>query len=245
MKTNEPYSKLALIYDRLMDHVDYHQWSKYILDLIHRSSREVNSLIDLSCGTGSILSYLNQSIKKVYGSDRSKEMIFAARKKKLADVGGIFINDLKHLAIKDNCFDCALVLYDSLNYLTDNDSLRRSLIEIHRILKNGGIFIFDIVSEDHCRQHYGDFHESEYWEDDGYCRHSFYDSKNNCQYNEFRIVIKGQTYLEKHQQKIYGIDYLKSVLEELSFGVIGIFDDFSNDDSEGDSGRNHFLCVRL
>jgi ubiquinone/menaquinone biosynthesis C-methylase UbiE len=245
MKTTEPYSKLALIYDRLMDHVDYRQWSEYILELIHHSSRDVYSLIDLSCGTGSILSYLDKSIDIVYGSDRSKEMIFAAREKKISDVGGVFIGDLRYLAIRDSCFDCALVLYDSLNYLTDSDSLKRSLKEIHRILKKDGIFIFDIVSEDHCRKHYGDFHESEYWENDGYSRHSFYDSKTKFQFNEFRIVIRGRTYLERHQQKIYGVDYLKSMLKELSFDILGIYNDFSNDDFESDSGRNHFLCVRL
>jgi ubiquinone/menaquinone biosynthesis C-methylase UbiE len=245
MKRTEPYSKLALIYDRLMDHVNYQQWSRYILELIQRSSKEIYTLIDLSCGTGNILSHLNKYIETVYGSDRSKEMILIAQRKILSDVSGIFINDLRHLAIKDNCFDCALVLYDSLNYLTDNDSLRRSLLEVHRILKKDGLFIFDIVSADHCKEHYGNFHESEYWDNDGYSRHSFYDSENNFQYNEFRIVISGQTYLEKHQQKIYGVEYLKSVLKELSFDIIGVFNDFSNDDSETDSGREHFLCMKL
>jgi SAM-dependent methyltransferase len=245
MKSEQPYTKLALIYDRLMDHVDYHQWSSYVLKLIHQSSRDISSLIDLSCGTGNLLFYLEQEINNVYGCDNSKEMIHEARKKKIPDTNNLFINDIRSLAIKDCSFDCALVLYDSLNYLVDEKSLVNSLIEIHRILTQGGIFIFDVVSENHCFENYANFYESEYWKDEGYSRHSFYDSENKYQFNEFRIVIKGEAFFEKHQQRIYGIDHLKSTLCENSFKIMGIYNDFSNDDSLNDSGRIHFLCRKV
>jgi hypothetical protein len=48
METTKPYTKLAEIYDRLMDHVDYIHWGDYILDLIDHSGGEVGSLIDFS-----------------------------------------------------------------------------------------------------------------------------------------------------------------------------------------------------
>jgi SAM-dependent methyltransferase len=172
-------------------------------------------------------------------------MILEARKKRKVYPGNLFINDIRKMAIKDGCLDCAVFLYDSLNYLVDESSLENSLSEISRILNKEGIFIFDVVSEDHCIEHYRDFHESEYWDDGGYSRHSFYDSKNGYQFNEFRIVLKGQTFIEKHQQKIYGIDYLNSALEEKSFRVIGTYNDFSNGETIGDSGRIHFLCTKL
>jgi ubiquinone/menaquinone biosynthesis C-methylase UbiE len=243
--TSQPYSKLAKIYDRLMDHVDYYQWSHYILKLIHQSHGNVESLIDLSCGTGNLLSHLSKHIQKVYGCDNSIEMIDEARKKGILDLGKIFTCDIRNMAIKENSFDCALVLYDSLNYLIDDASLGNSLFEIHRILRKGGIFIFDVVSESHCMEYYRDFHESEYWGDDGYSRHSFYDPKNGYQFNEFRIVIKGQTFIEKHQQKIYEVDYLKTALSEYSFKIIGTYDDFSNDNLSENEGRLHFQCIKL
>jgi SAM-dependent methyltransferase len=228
-----------------MDHVDYHQWSNYILKLIHQSESNVDTLIDLSCGTGSLLPYLSKNIQMVYGCDNSMEMIDEARKKKILDPGKIFTNDIRNMAIKENCFDCALVLYDSLNYLVDDASLGNSLFEIHRILKKGGIFIFDVVSESHCMEHYRDYHESEYWGDDGYSRHSFYDPQNGYQFNEFRIVIKGQTFFEKHQQRIYDIDYLKSALDEYAFKIIGTYNDFSYDNLSENEGRIHFHCLKI
>ena len=82
MEVTKPYTKLAVIYDRLMDHVDYVDWGEYILNLIIESGVNINSLIDLSCGTGSLLAYLQGKIEILYGCDSSKEMISEALKKK-------------------------------------------------------------------------------------------------------------------------------------------------------------------
>lgn len=240
-----PYIKLSEIYDRLMDHVDYKHWSDYILKLIKRTGREVESVIDLSCGTGSFINQMNGKIDTIIGCDNSREMIREAVKKKNINSDYLFVNDIRKSAIKGNCFDCVLFLYDSLNYLIDNISLENSLTEIYRILSNNGIFIFDVVSESHCIEHYGDFHESEYWDDEGYSRHSFYDSENGYQFNEFRIVIKGETYIEKHQQKVYDLDYLKSVLNKCQFKIIGTYNDFSDQKTDTIPGRVHFLCTKL
>jgi SAM-dependent methyltransferase len=188
---------------------------------------------------------MDNNVPFVFGSDFSKEMISEAMKKKFAETGNLFVNDIQNIALKDCRFDCALLLYDSLNYLLDESALNNALHEIQRILKNNGLFIFDVVSEEHCIEHYGDFHESEYWENDGYSRHSFYDSRNGYQFNEFRIVIRGETYIEKHKQKIYTIEHLKSVLFKNSFDIIGIYDDFSNEYHNNDSGRLHFLCSNI
>ena len=244
MQKLPPYTKLASIYDRLMDHVDYESWSNYVLDLLNSASQGISSMIDLSCGTGSLISHLQSKVNTIYGCDSSKEMIYEAQKKLTMDSASLFVSDISNCAIKDNMFDCALILYDSINYLIDENSLRKSIGEVYRILKAGGFLIFDIVSEKHCIEHYADFHESEYWGEDGYSRHSFFDSDNGFQYNNFRIVLKGKTFIEKHQQKIYDVDYLKSVILEKSFHIVGIYDNFSNLDSDDENGRMHFLCIK-
>lgn len=245
MESIKPYIKLAEIYDRLMDHVDYSSWSDYIINLINISDRNVESAIDLSCGTGSLITELQGKIHTIFGCDNSKEMICEARKKNQLYFEVLFVNDIREMALRDDCFDCALFLYDSLNYLVDNISLENSLLEINRILKKGGLLIFDVVSESHCIEHYGDYHESEYWEENGYSRHSFYDPQNGFQFNEFRIVIRGETFLEKHQQKVYDIEYLKNILNKNSFKIIGTYTDFSDQDTDINPGRIHFLCSKL
>ena len=132
-------------------------------------------------------------------------MIYQSWKKNNSEQVHLFINNIQEIAIKDGQFDCALLLYDTLNYIIDKKLLKKSLIEIRRILNPSGLFIFDIVTDQHCREYYADNYESEYWDNVGYSRHSYYDANNGYQYTEFRIVKNGHTYFEKHKQRIYSI----------------------------------------
>ena len=129
----KPYMKLAEIYDRLMDHVDYDYWSSYILRLITLTGKKADTVIDISCGTGNLINHLHEKISILYGCDKSKEMIFEAKKKKSENSGCLFISDIRNMAIRESCFDCALLLYDSLNYLIDDISLDNAFKEINRI----------------------------------------------------------------------------------------------------------------
>ncbi len=240
MKEVNPYEKLAFIYDQLMDHVDYENWALYILSLINRLEMNINSVIDLSCGTGSLLFHVKNNFEKTYGCDQASSMIALAREKHSQTP--LFTNDVRRMAIKDNSVDCALFLYDSLNYITQLDDLKGSLKEVHRILTADGLFIFDIVSASHCREHYADYHESEYWDNVGYNRHSYYNQEKGMQFNDFRIVINGKTYFEKHSQRVYSVEFLSDILTEHSFEIVNIFDEFSFEKADKESGRMHLVC---
>lgn len=244
MNTVAPYSKLAFIYDRLMDHVCYKSWCRYLLGLINHTGRRVDSLVDLACGTGSMLRGLYSEVAFLIGCDQSRQMIDIARNKLHKKNVLLFLSSINEIAIEDNSVDSALLMYDSLNYITDDDSIERTFNEINRILKKGGIFIFDVVLEQHCLEHYSDYLESEYWEKDGYTRHSYYDPIKKIQSNEFRIILSGKTYIEVHLQKIYPVDYLKNVLRKSSFDIFGLYEDFTNDDSFNETGRIHFVNIK-
>ena len=214
----------------------------YILDLISQSKLKVESIIDLSCGTGNLIPYFEGVVDKLWGCDQSKPMIFQAGRKRTNL--SFFANDIRQMAIKDNSTDCTLLLYDSLNYLINIYDMKTTLEEIHRITKEGGLFIFDIVSETHCREYYRDFHESEYWNDSGYTRHSYFNQEDGIQVNDFRIVLNGKTFFEKHIQKVYSIDFLNKILCEHSFEIVNIFNEFSFETVNEKSGRMHFVCLR-
>ena len=48
-----PYSALAVIYDHVMDHVNYRQWARYV-DRLYKSfgNGARDGLLDVACGTG-------------------------------------------------------------------------------------------------------------------------------------------------------------------------------------------------
>jgi ubiquinone/menaquinone biosynthesis C-methylase UbiE len=244
IKHHKPYEKLAVIYDQLMDHVDYRTWSHYILNLIARANIKVHTAVDLACGTGNFLVHLCKSFPDLHGCDLSEAMIREARKKRELDKITIFINDARFIALQNTSMNAVLLLYDSLNYLTDVSMLNKTLSEIYRILTPGGLFIFDVVSEKHCSKYFADYHENEFWHQAGYSRHSFFDQKKSIQYNNFRIIINGITYLEQHIQKVYSTDFLVHSLQANSLEVVDIFEEFSFEKVKETTERMHFLCQK-
>ena len=54
------YSKLAEIYDHIMNDVDYAYWAEYINDLLHQHHPKPTSITELSCGTASLTLELNK-----------------------------------------------------------------------------------------------------------------------------------------------------------------------------------------
>jgi hypothetical protein len=70
------------------------------------------------------------------------------------------------------------------------------------------------------------------------------------QRNEFTIFIKNKfgyykKYKEIHQQRIYGIDELKSTLEQNRFKIVGAFDGFSLKAANTRSERIHFVVKKV
>jgi ubiquinone/menaquinone biosynthesis C-methylase UbiE len=242
MKKTIPYEKLSLIYDNLMSHVNYKNWAKYIQNLFHFAENDIHKIIDVSCGTGSLLSFINQKKYSCYGSDISFPMVYQAKKKITKN---IFLNsDSRNMALKSQSIDAVIFLYDSLNYLQDKNQLNQLFSEVNRILVNGGIFIFDIITELLCRTHYKNFEEEENWGHIGYIRHSYYNEKKHIQHNDFRIKIDGEIFFENHIQKVYSEEQIASVIDQSNFKIVGQFDNFTFVQSNDDSERIHYVCIK-
>ena len=60
-----PYSQLALYYDRVMNHVDYKKWAKFIKTILSHYYQTPKNIVELACGTGAIFKYLKS--KKLTG----------------------------------------------------------------------------------------------------------------------------------------------------------------------------------
>jgi ubiquinone/menaquinone biosynthesis C-methylase UbiE len=244
MKNNKPYEKLALIYDQLMNHVDYEMWSLYVINLMDKFDTNIHSVADLACGTGNFLPFLKKRYPHIYGCDLSEAMVRQATKKRELRSVPIFISDVCSISLHDNCVNAALLLYDSLNYLLDLSALNKAISEVKRILKPSGLFIFDVVSEKHCKKYYADFHENEFWHRTGYSRHSYFDEGKGYQYNDFRIILDGFTYSERHVQKIYATSILIDTLQSHSLEIIDILEEFSFEKAKDTTERMHFLCQK-
>jgi SAM-dependent methyltransferase len=111
-----------------------------VLGFIRRHRPEAASLLELGCGTGSILARLI-GIPSLTGLDRSPEMLAIAAQK--VPGARLIEGDMASFAL-DERFDVVICVFDSLNHLLTFDAWRSMFNAVHRHLADGGIFIFDV-----------------------------------------------------------------------------------------------------
>ena len=109
---------------------------------------------------------------------------------------------------------------------------------------SGGLFIFDTVTEYHCKTFYHHSYESEYWQKNGYERKSVYDDESKIQKTHFKIKLNKRYYLENHQQRIYSAEELVSISQNNNFALVGIFQNFTFNKMKSDAERIHYVCKR-
>lgn len=107
--------------------------------------QRVNTVLDMTCGTGSQVFYLADRGYKVVGSDFSPALIKNARSKahKLGKDITFIDGDMRDLYVEK--FDAVITIFNAVGHLTKSD-FEKALQNIHANLKNGGVYIFDIFN---------------------------------------------------------------------------------------------------
>jgi len=239
-----PYEMLAHFYDELMIHVNYKKWAQYIDEIIKSQNISNARILDISCGTGTLLIFLYKKGYKVSGSDISKNMINTAISK-IRNLGydiNFFQTDMRKLSLKKK-FNVIVCLYDSINYILTCKEFINTLNNVYFSLSDNGIFIFDVCTEYNSIKNFYDYYDSGETADFFYQRHSFFIKEDMLQINTFRILSKknNKMYLENHKQRIYTTDELNSIISKTEFTTIGMFDNYSFNPPGIKSERIHFV----
>jgi len=147
MKKELHISATASHYDREAKHYDrFNEVSSvsinYFLERILKKYR-VETVLDLACGTGSQVFYLNDKGFEVLGSDISPKMLQIANAKK----DGLDIKFIKGdmRFSKLGTFDAVITIFNAVGHLTKKD-FEKSIRNIHANLKPNGMYIFDIFN---------------------------------------------------------------------------------------------------
>ena len=238
------YTALAEIYDELMEHVDYIGWADYIVSLFFKYGMMPEKVLELACGTGSLL--LELSRQRIYGTglDRSMPMLKAAKKKFGDNPDNLALIQGDITAVPaGRCFDAILCLYDSMNYLDSVQTLVTAVENIMSRVLPGGIFIFDICTEHNSVKH---FNGNIYSENIGgwhYKRQCFYDERNRMQINNFTLTDKktGTVLKERHKQYIFPVDEVFAELSLLPMKNISMFKDYTTSPPDKSTERVHFV----
>lgn len=141
------YEDFAFVYDRMMGDVDYLAWANYIENLFSNYNIKPRDIVDLACGTGNITTLMAERGYRMMGIDNSQDMLLVAQEK--ARKKGLKIpfvcQDMREVELLKEV-DAVLINCDGINYITDEADLDTVFSGIYRILKPGGVFLFDISS---------------------------------------------------------------------------------------------------
>ena len=135
------YEIFGRFYDAVMG--DRAESAKQVSELLRVSKPSARKVLELGCGTGSILKHLQDSYE-VSGLDLSNKMLSIARKK--VPRAKLWHQDMVDFQI-DEQFDTVLCVFDSINHVRRFSDWKRVFARVRQHLSPGGCFIFDINTQ--------------------------------------------------------------------------------------------------
>ena len=141
------YDHFAKFYDAAMG--DRTRAADRLRRLIRKVRPDAVSVLELGCGTGSMLKYL-QDDYAVSGLDMSGAMLSIARGK--VPKARLFQQDMVDFAVPDH-YDVICCVFDSLNHVRTFSGWKSVFARVRRHLSPRGCFIFDINTQRKLERH--------------------------------------------------------------------------------------------
>lgn len=138
------YSKLSQYFD-VLSQSGAHSRNNVIEKILKR--HKVETVLDLTCGTGSQVFWLAKHGYQVTGADFSPALLEIARCKARKEKIDIQFLEGDMRTIQVGQFDAVVTISNAVGHLTKS-GFEKAMKNIHRNLKTGGLYIFDIFNLD-------------------------------------------------------------------------------------------------
>ncbi len=248
MKYNQ-YEALAEFYDSLNPDVDYVKWSEFIQRIIEKYGKTKTEIIlDLACGTGSMSVELASRGYDVIGIDLSPEMLMEAQEKAYdRKLSILFLNqDMCEIDLYGTVDACVCCL-DSINYITDENRLKKCFFLVNNFMNDGGLFVFDVNTPYKFKNIYGN--NAYILENENVLcawQNTFDDNTKICDFDlSFFVNQDNDNYKridESQKERMYTDEEIQAFLKETGFELIGVYSDYAfNAYSETDE-RWYYVC---
>ena len=250
MHLTPPYEQFSYAYDRMMKNVNYTRWCDYIVSLFNMYRCNPRNILDLGCGTGSLTILLASKGYKVTGLDRAEGMLNVAREKAENEDLKIALQqgDMIDFEISEK-FDAILCTYDSINYAINENELSLMFETVAKHLTSDGLFIFDVTTERNIVEHFHNKTFSENHQDYSYIWKNtyLYNTKMCRTFLTFFIRDRDlfRRYEEIHQQRIYEVSTVSSLLKATGYKLLSAYDMYTFNKWNRSSDRINFTARLL
>ena len=245
------YEALAGCYDALTGDVQYEKRAAYLMRLLRRAKRKVETVLDLACGTGTMTCLLAEQGYDMIGVDLSEDMLAEAMNKAFD-----LEEERRPLLLQQSMtklrlyapVDAVVCCLDSLNYLTSPKAVQSTFRRVYDNLHSGGIFVFDVNTVYKFEQLDGQVFLDE--SDDSYCvwRAAYSRRSRTITYGMdlFRQRRDGawRRTLEEHRERAYTREELTAWLSDAGFTDIRFFGDLSRSEPKEEELRMYVSALR-
>ena len=246
------YGDFAYYYDMLTENVDYDKRCEYICGLLAENGVSEGILLDLACGTGTMSLMFSQKGYDVVGVDGSEEMLTQAQEKKMEsgdDV--IFLCQRMEELDLFGTINAAVSTLDSINHVTDEDTVKEIFRRVSLFMEDKGIFVFDVNTPYKHREVLGD-NTFIYDLDEVYCVWQNSTDENLVTTISLDLFEKDEEdeetyyrYSEEFSERAYDLDDIRTWLEECKFEVTAVYEEMTKDTVKADTQRAVFVARKI
>ena len=245
------YGEFAYYYDILTDNVDYKKRCDYIRDLLAENGIGEGILLDLACGTGTVSLILSQMGYDVIGVDASEDMLSVAQEKKM-ETGEDVIFLCQRMEELDlfGTINAAVSTLDSINHVTDADTVREIFRRVSLFMEDKGVFIFDVNTPYKHREILGN-NTFVYDTDEVYC--VWQNSTDESLLTEISLDIFEKDeddedtyyrYSEEFSERAYDLEDIRKWLEEYRFEVTAVYEEMTRNNVSDKTQRAVFVAKK-
>jgi len=217
MRPGNAFDGLSRYYDTIMEFVNYDRWEA-ICEGLEVLLPPGPLHVDFACGTGVLADKMRGRGHRAYGFDLSRGM--AAQGNRGREGLPLFCADMRAVPLGP-CADIVTCLFDSLNFLLDEASVRAAIGEMARVLRPGGLLLFDVVTERMITEH---FTGPEWEENNGDFRLRWktdYDRRDKIATTRLRVNT-GDAH--EFRERIYEQSVLEDALAATGLQLLGTYD---------------------
>jgi len=261
--TFNPYHAMAVVYDALIEDVDYvtwaNEWQKTLEALAARKQRIAfsgMSLLEIGAGTGNMTEVLVKTGMRITAIDPSEAMLSILQEKLFQNMGKIrLFNGLLEDFHTKETFDIAAGFLDVLNYVAPTD-LPRFFQTLALRLKPSGLATFDISTPYKLEHTLGQHTFAENHDEFAFIWENHYNAKRKWLDFDFALFSETEEglferHVERHRQYAHSIKTIVRAASSAGFELKCILndafervDDHTKNQLEGDlekpSSRWHF-----
>ena len=229
------HKEFANIYDVFMESVDYENWYMYLRKYIKKPGR----VLDLGCGTGEFLVRFLKDGFGCIGVDISEIMLEISRDKtkEFTDIE-LHQGDIRKFRTQKPA-EYIVCNFDTVNYFDKFSDLEDFLACSYENLKEDGILIFDVVTEEIFDEMFenGVFLD----EKENYLTIWRYDKEGENYIINIKLFIREKenlfrNYEEVHVKTIFDLEEIANKALETGFDIV----DIRNDE---EFGENRFFFI--